>query len=91
MLLVLFLVRLTMGYQFQAVASVAPDLVTQFGFSYAEIGTLIGFFLVPGIVISVPSGLLTRAVADRTVLTIGALAMMMGALVMGAEIGRAHV
>ena len=65
MLLPLFLVRLSMGYQFQSVASLSTTLVEEFGFSYAEIGTLIGFFLLPGIVVSIPSDLMTRAVTDR--------------------------
>lgn len=44
MLLLLFIVRLSMGYQFQSVASVSTALVHEFGFSYAQVGTLVGFF-----------------------------------------------
>jgi len=83
MLIVLFLVRLAMGYQFQSVASVSSHLVHDLGLSYAEVGTLIGFFLLPGIVIAIPSGLMTRAVTDRNLLIVGALTMIVGALVMG--------
>jgi predicted MFS family arabinose efflux permease len=82
MLLVLFLVRLAMGFQFQSVASVSSHLVNQLGFSYVEIGTLIGFFLLPGIFIAIPSGLLARAVTNKNLLMIGALTMIVGALVM---------
>lgn len=82
MLLVLFLVRLAMGYQFQSVASVSSHLVNELGFSYAEVGTLIGFFLLPGIVIAIPSGLMTRATTDKILLMAGAVAMIAGALVM---------
>ena len=83
MLLVLFFVRLAMGYQFQSVASVSSHLVGELGFSYAEIGTLIGFFLLPGIVIAIPSGVMTRAVTDKNLLMVGAVTMIVGALVMG--------
>jgi MFS family permease len=83
MLLVLFLVRLAMGFQFQSVASVSPQLVHDLGFSYAEIGALIGCFLLPGIVIAIPSGAMTRAVTDKNLLMFGAVAMIVGALVMG--------
>jgi predicted MFS family arabinose efflux permease len=83
MLIVLFLVRLAMGYQFQSVASVSSHLVHDLGLSYAEVGTLIGFFVLPGIVIAIPSGLMTRAVTDRNLLIVGALTMIVGALVMG--------
>lgn len=83
MLLVLFLVRLAMGYQFQSVASVSSYLVDELGFSYAEVGTLIGLFLLPGIVIAMPSGLLTRAMTNKNLLMIGAATMIAGAVVMG--------
>src|SRR5688572_22409355 len=83
MLLVLFLVRLAMGYQFQSVASVSSYLVEELGFSYAEVGTLIGLFLLPGIVIAIPSGLLTRAVTNKNLLLMGAATMVAGAVAMG--------
>ena len=83
MLLVLFFVRLAMGYQFQSVASVSSDLVERLGFSYAEIGTLIGLFLLPGMLISIPSGVMTRAASDKTLLMLGAATMAAGGLVMG--------
>ena len=83
MLLVLFVVRLAMGYQFQSVASVSSYLVRELGFSYVEVGTLIGLFLLPGVVIAIPSGLLTRAMRDRNLLMIGAVTMIIGGVVMG--------
>ena len=83
MLLVLFLVRLAMGYQFQSVASTSAQLVDAFGLSYAEVGTLIGLFLLPGVFIAIPSGALTRAVADKNLLMLGAMAMAVGAFLMG--------
>jgi predicted MFS family arabinose efflux permease len=87
MLLVLFLVRLAMGYQFQSVASVSSHLVTELGLTYTQVGTLIGFFLLPGIFISIPSGTLTRAVRDKNLLMLGALAMIAGALIMASAEG----
>lgn len=83
MLLILFVVRLAMGFQFQSVASSSAQLVGHFGFSYAEIGTLIGFFLLPGVFIAIPSGALTRAVSDKNLLMLGAVAMAIGAWLMG--------
>jgi len=73
MLLILFVVRLAMGFQFQSVASTSAQLVETFGLSYAQIGTLIGFFLLPGVFISIPSGALTRTVSDKNLLMAGAL------------------
>ena len=87
MLIVLFLVRLAMGYQFQSVASVSTHLVADLGLSYTQVGTLIGFFLLPGIFIAIPSGALTRAVTDKKLLMIGALTMIVGALLMASANG----
>lgn len=87
MLIVLFLVRLAMGYQFQSVASVSSHLVTDLGLSYTQVGTLIGFFLLPGIFAAIPSGALTHAVRDKHLLILGALTMIVGAAVMAAGEG----
>src|SRR5947208_6904457 len=47
-LAVLFVVRLTMAFQFQSVAAVAPLLGSEFGVSLADIGILIGLYFTPG-------------------------------------------
>ena len=41
MLIVLFLVRLAMGYQCQSIASVSSHLVTGLGFTCTEIGAIL--------------------------------------------------
>lgn len=82
MLAILFIVRLAMGYQFQSIASVSPQLVETFGFSYAQIGTLIGLFLLPGVFMAMPSGAMTRAASDKTLLMIGAAVMAAGSAAM---------
>ncbi|HSG75242.1 MAG TPA: MFS transporter [Burkholderiales bacterium] len=83
MLLILFLVRLAMGFQFQSVASTSAQLIDAFGLSYAQVGTLIGLFLLPGVFIAIPSGALTRAISDKNLLMLGAVTMTVGAYVMG--------
>ena len=42
-LALLLVVRLVMGFQFQAVASMTPFMVAGLGLDYAQIGTLVGF------------------------------------------------
>jgi MFS family permease len=75
-LAVLFVVRLTMAFQFQSVAAVAPLLTTQFGVSLADIGLLIGLYFTPGIALALPGGAIGQRFGDkRTVL--GALALML--------------
>lgn len=80
---VLFLVRTTMGFQFQSVASVSPFLVDQLSISYAEVGTLIGLFMLPGVVIALPGGLLGTRFGDKRVCVIGLVLMVLGGTLMG--------
>jgi MFS family permease len=70
------MVRLTMAFQFQSVAAVAPLLRTQFGVGLAEIGFLIGLYFTPGLALALPGGAIGQWFGDkRTVLL--ALAMML--------------
>jgi MFS family permease len=75
-LAVLFTVRLTMAFQFQSVAAVAPLLGSRFGVSLADIGILIGLYFTPGIALAFPGGAIGKRFGDkRTVLA--ALALML--------------
>ena len=80
---VLFLVRISIGFQFQSVASVSPFLVDQLSISYAEVGTLIGLFMLPGVVIALPSGLLGTRFGDKRVCVVGLVLMVFGGVLMG--------
>lgn len=84
MLVLLFTARTTMGFQFQSVASVSSWLNADLHLGYAIIGTLIGLYMLPGIVIAFPGGLLTRRFGDRKVCTIGLTLMIAGALLAAA-------
>lgn len=56
MLALLFVCRASLGFQFQTVGSAAQGLATEFGFSHARIGTLVGMFMLPGMLMALPSG-----------------------------------
>jgi predicted MFS family arabinose efflux permease len=73
----LALSRVAFGYQFQSVASLGPDLVTRFGLSYAQLGSLIGIYNLLGVFAALPLGLLARRFGDRWILGAG-LAFMTG-------------
>jgi len=85
MLFVLFLARTAMAYQFQTVASDGPFLLSALGIGYAELGTLIGLYMLPGIVIALPGGMLGQRFGVKQVTLIGLGLMTVGGVLMGTE------
>jgi MFS family permease len=83
MLAVLFIARFALGYQFQSAGSVAPFLIKDLNIDYAQIGVLIGVFILPGVAISVPSGFLGRRFGDKNVVMAGMALMIAGGLLAG--------
>jgi len=79
----LFLARTALGYQYQSVASVSPLLVADLGINFAEIGALIGFYSLLGIVSALPAGLLGLRFGDTRIVLVGAAMMAAGGFVMG--------
>ena len=79
----LFLVRISIGFQFQSIASVSPFLIKDLAIGFTEIGTLIGLFMLPGVVIALPGGLLGKRFGDKRVCTIGLALMVAGGIVVG--------
>jgi MFS family permease len=81
-LAVLFLVRLTMAFQFQSVAAVEPLLSGKFGVSLADIGLLIGLYFAPGVVLSLPGGAIGQKFGDKRTALIALVMMLVGSLAM---------
>lgn len=77
-LAVLFTVRLSMAFQFQSVAAVAPLLGTKFGVSIADIGILIGLYFTPGVALSLPGGAIGKKFGDKATVTLALLLMLIG-------------
>jgi predicted MFS family arabinose efflux permease len=82
-LAVLFLARTAMGFQFQSVASLSSFVITDLGIDYTQLGLLIGFYLLPGIVIAYPSGLLGRRFGDKQGAMLGMTLMVIGGVLTG--------
>ena len=79
---IIFLTRLSMGFQFQSVASVAPFLVDDFHISYGQVGMLMGLYLLPGGVIALPGGMLGQRFGERRLVLIALVLMAAGGLSM---------
>ena len=77
-LAILCLARLSMGLHLQVVAAVAPFLVADLGLTYAEIGLLIGLFMLPGVFLALPGGLISRRVGDKTTLVAALVLLTLG-------------
>ena len=78
MLFVLFVARTAMAYQFQTVASDGPFLIDALGIGFGELGTLIGLYMLPGIAIALPGGLLGQRFGVKRVVLIGLALMAAG-------------
>ncbi|WP_426615167.1 MFS transporter [Bradyrhizobium sp. McL0616] len=81
-LAILFVVRLTIAFQFQSVAAVAPLLEKTFGVGLADIGLLIGLYFTPGVVLALPGGAIGRTLGDKPTTIVALLLMTAGSLVM---------
>jgi len=74
-LVILVVARTAMGFQFQTVGSLGPILVDMLQIDYASLGTLIGLFMLPGVVIALPGGVLGQRLGAKHVV-VGGLALM---------------
>ncbi|MGB6540074.1 MAG: MFS transporter [Xanthobacteraceae bacterium] len=82
-LAVLFLARTAMGFQFQSVASLSSFVITDLDIDYTQLGMLIGSYLLPGIVIAYPSGLLGQRFGDKQGAILGMTLMVIGGVLTG--------
>jgi MFS family permease len=95
MLLVIFFTRTSLGFQFQSIAALSPILVTAFDISWAQVGLLMGLFMLPGVVFALPGGLLGQRFGSLRVVLAGLGLMIVGGMLVsyaggfrGAALGR---
>ena len=82
MLAVLFVVRLSMAFQFQSAASLSPAIMEAYGVGLADIGILISLYLAPGIAFALPGGEVGRRFGDKRVVLFGLILMVAGGVLM---------
>jgi MFS family permease len=87
MLGVIFLTRTSLGFQFQSIAALTSFLVPAFALSYAELGLLMGLFMLPGVVIAVPGGLLGQRFGSLRVVVAGLGLMIVGGMIVSYSAG----
>lgn len=82
----LFAARAATGFQFQSVGSVANLLMRDLAIDYAQIGMLLGAYLLPGVVVAFPAGLLGQRFREKKLGLAGlALMVISGAAFSGAD------
>ncbi len=77
----LVLARIAFGFQFQTPAAVAPGLIGDLTLDAVGLGTMIGMFMVPGIFLALPGGLLGQRLGEFSVLLFSLGAMTVGATI----------
>src|SRR5262245_5302499 len=77
-LLVLFLARTAMAYQFQTVGALGPILVDALKIDFVWLGTLIGLYMLPGAAFALPRGLLGQRFGAKNVVLFGLSLMVAG-------------
>ncbi len=82
-LAVLVLARTAVAFQFQSVAAVGPLLIEDLGIDFAMLGLIVGLYMLPGILIAPPGGLLGQRFGDKRVAVVGLSLMTFGGLTMG--------
>jgi predicted MFS family arabinose efflux permease len=72
----LFAARAATGFQFQSIGSTAQTLMQDLGMDYSQIGMLLGAYLLPGVVVAFPAGLLGQRLREKTLGSVGLLLMV---------------
>jgi MFS family permease len=71
----LVLARIAFAFQFQSLAVVAPGFVNEFALDALAVGTLVGLYMIPGLFLAIPGGILSQWVGERRFL-VGCLALI---------------
>ena len=81
-LAVLFAARAATGFQFQSVGSATNLLMQDLGLSFSQIGMLLGAYLLPGVIVALPAGLLGQRLREKTLGLAGLLLMAISGMVL---------
>jgi predicted MFS family arabinose efflux permease len=79
-LAVLFATRAAIGFQFQSIGSAANLLMADLGIGYSEVGMLLGAYMLPGVLVAFPAGLLGSGGREKTLGIVGLVLMAVSGL-----------
>ncbi|QPF83693.1 MFS transporter [Bradyrhizobium genosp. L] len=88
-LAVLFAARAATGFQFQSIGSSTSALMHDLSLDYAAIGLLIGAYLLPGVIVAFPAGLLGQRVDEKRLGALGLALMIASGVALAASGGLA--
>ena len=83
----LFITRISLGFQFQTMGSTSDKVIYELALNYAEIGTLIGLFMLPGLFLAIPAGLAGNFFSDKALIGFGLIALSLGGTIAGLSQG----
>jgi predicted MFS family arabinose efflux permease len=84
MLAVLFVARAAMGFQFQSIATSSSWIAADLHLDPGQSGMLIGLYMLPGVLIALPGGLLTNRFGEKSTCLFGLALMVIGGLITAA-------
>lgn len=79
---VLFAARTSIGFQFQSVPALGPYLIHDLDIDFVVLGTLIGCYLLPGVALALPGGLLGQRFGSKYLVVFGLALMVAGGISM---------
>jgi MFS family permease len=85
-LFVLTFARTAIAFQFQSLAALSPFLIEQFQLNYATLGIVIGLYLLPGVVVALPGGMIAHRFGDKRIACLGLVAMTVGGLIIAGAV-----
>ncbi len=82
-LLYVYIAALAFAVTFQAIPPILGPIISSFGISHGQAGALMSFFALPGILISIPGGILTDIYGPKRVGTGALVITLAGSLLVG--------
>jgi predicted MFS family arabinose efflux permease len=82
-LAILFAARAATGFLFQSVGSSAQLLMRDLAIDYSQFGMLLGVYLLPGVVVAFPAGLLGQRIQEKTLGLAGLALMVISGIALG--------